>query len=685
MSKKRSVGIRFLAIALIFSLFPALIHGETTEKENYNHVLEIFSGIPVSLEERSLLADFGNFNSSLLARSREAAGANREQGTFVFAVPLDAEFAVDTAISLAKLLNEKSGAVNILVAFLGGEKVKLPDDLFASSGISIRTTSHSGLRDLLTLTDLPENWVLCYFDADQAPEGLVLRHGGKGYLAPLSVIKPLPDLLKSFNIPWSFAIRFNSIYKLGLVEGPEALAIAWQEEVNCFILSGEKTGRGKTLTPDILSGFLFNYAGSLNFPILSPDRHYFFIPLPDGRFFFITEGITAAILLSIVAIFLFLYLLYSVRNNAILVYHFRLILKNFWLFLLPLPFLAICLKASALFYYQLLKFFNAPFTSANYTVLVLSLFLAIFVFFILMVALNRLRFPQRARFYGFAALIFCVLGILSAALLDFAYVPFFIWSFIFISAGAVVSNSILVFIFALSAPILAVLAFINIFEIGSTRLAELFIFSPWQAKEGWAVTIHVALLILPVMFLIMRGIILLQKSFAININLNKKIRLIVFSVLAVILILAMAAQVLLFKQKNPEVNRFVTEISEAEGNDDMLALSIDDIVFQDSRILTMNLLAGNSPVRFDVSLESVDDKTLLPVYSAPVPFERTDDGKTIIFSLGEEPANPFTLEIVLPLDFEGFLKAAAIYNDSANNFLIVSKRAGLEATTGIRH
>jgi len=598
---------------------------------------------------------------------------------------LDAEFAVDTALSLTKLLKEKGSAVNIMVAFLGGEKTKLPDDLIASSNANMQTTSYSGLRDLLTLTDLPENWVLCYFDADQAPESLILRHGGKGYLAPLSVIKPLPALFRFFNVPWSFAIRFNSIYKLGLVESPEALAIAWQEEVNCFILSGGKTGRGKTLTADILSGLLLNYAASLSFPTLSPDRHYSFIPLPNGRFFFITEGITAAILLSIVAFFLFLYLLYSVRNNAILVYHFWLIIKNFWFFLIPLPLLVICLRASALVNYLLIKNFNAPFAAANYSEFVLSLFLAISAFSLSLAVLDRLHFPQRARFFGFAALIFCVLGIFSSALLDFAYVPFFIWSFVFVSTGAIVSNSILIFIFSLFAPILAVFAFFNIFQTGSTRLAELFIFSHWQAKEGWVVTIQVALLILPVMFLVMRGFILFQKSFAINIKIKKKIKLIALSILAVTIVIAMAAQILSFKQKHPVEKSFITEISEDENKDDGLTLLIDDIVFQDSRILTMNLSAKNSPVRFDVSLESADGKTLLPVYSAPVPFGRADDGKTIIFSLGEEPENPFTMEIVLPLDFEGFLKATAIYNDSANNFLIVSKRASLEATTGIRY
>jgi len=72
------------------------------------------------------------------------------------------------------------------------------------------------------------------------------------------------------------------------------------------------------------------------------------------------------------------------------------------------------------------------------------------------------------------------------------------------------------------------------------------------------------------------------------------------------------------------------------------------------------------------------------VYSAPVPFERTDDGKKINFILGEGPYNPFAMEIVLPLDFEGFLHATAIYNDSPNYFLLTNKSISLEATTGTR-
>jgi len=693
-------GIRFLIVAfiLIFSHIPVLIHGETAEEENYNRVLGAFHGNSVSvnnvsLEERSLFADFGSFSSSLLVRSHNTQAANRAQGTFVFAVPLDAEFAVDTALSLTSLLKETDSVVNIFVAFLGGERIKLPDDLFAEAITNMKTISHSGLRDILTLTDLPENWVLCYFDVVEAPRSLILRHGGRGYLAPLDIIKPLPALFGSFNIPWSFTIWFNSLYKLGLVEGPETLAVAWKEEVNSLVLSGSKTGYGETLTPDNIAKLMLNYAASLNFPILNPDRHYSFLPLPNGRFFFATEGFTAVILLSIIASILFLYLLYSARNNAILVYHSRLFLKYFWFFLIPLPLLIVCMKVSSFAYSMIfnamaIDAYNAHTAATNYAGLALSLILAIVVFLLPLPVLTRLKFPQRARFFGFAAVIFSAFAILQAAYLDFAYVPFFIWAFIFISMGAIVSNYILIFIFAFFAPILANFALVNILRTGSARLAELFIFSPWQALEGWIVTIQLALLILPVLLLFIRGIILFQKSFqksSVKIKIpNRRTRHIVLSILAAVLVLVMVIQVLIFSYKNPTEKRSISEIIETEEDNGVLTMLIDDVVFQDSRILTMNLAASGNPVRFGVSLESMDEKTLLPVYSAPVPFERTDDGRIIYFILGEGPPNPFAMEIVLPLDFEGFLKATAIYNDSENNFLIAGKNISLETTTGTR-
>ena len=647
-----------------------------------------------STEERSLLAEYGGFGSSLFFRSRRITGDG--QGTFVFAVPLDADFSVDTALSMAGKLQSRESPVNILIAFLGNEKNELPVDL--KSSYAPDKVSHRGLRDLLTLTDMPENWVLCYMDADAQPDELILRHGRRGYVAPLSLIEPLPPLFLSRNIPFSFAVGNNSIYKLGLIEGPEALRIAWEEEVNGFLLSDRqgKIGRKhEEISPDSLAELLLEYSSSLDFPILNPDRHYSFIPFFGGKYFFATEGATVILILLVTGFFLSIYLLYSARYNAILVYHSRLFLKSFWIFLLFLPVLVICIKISGSLYFLLFRALNAPSGTANYTGVGLTFLTGILLFYLPSPVLDLVHFPQRARFYGFSALIFGIFGILSAAFMDFSYIPFFLLAFIFVFIAVIVSNPALVFLSSFSVLIFALAALLSIFETNRAGLSELFIFSSLATPENWTASIQVSLITLTILMLLKRGFILLRKSFRENKKPNRKSRLVFLPVIIIASIAAMVIQILILKQINRFDARIVTEISETDGK--TLSLSVNDIVFQDSRIITLNLGARGNPIRFDVSLDSFDERSLLPLYSSPVPYERVNDGKTIHFSLGEHPHNPLTIEIVLPLEFEGRLKAEAIYNtwdpeiapgekpESDNYYLLVTGNIGLDATTARRY
>ena len=692
---------------LIFFLIPVCLSGQTAEKENLNKVLRTFTERtgnknPILFEERSLLSDYGAFGTSILVRRQGTAPGSRQPGTFVFAVPLYAEFAVDTAIAVTEKLFE-GDSVNILVAFLGSEKNELPEDL-GPSHVHGRT-SHMGLRDLLALVDIPENWVLCYFDADEAPGELVLRHGIEGYVAPLDTIRPLPFLFASKNIPWSNTIRYNSIYKLGLVEGPEPLSIAWEEEVNGFVISGAQN-HGEivdTVSPEALAELFLEYPSYLDLPIINPDRHYSFFTHPNGNIYFATEGFTVTLLFVVIGFLLFLYLLYSARYNAILVYHIRLFFKFFWVFLILLPWLVVSLKTSAHIYSILFGALSTPHETANYAGIGLTFLLAVALFFLPSPAQDLLHFPRRARFYGFSAVIFGIIGILFAAFLDFSYVPIFLWAFVFIFLGAIFSRPIPVFISALLVPFFAVIALLNIFETGSGRFFELYIFSKWNARESWIVSIQIALLTLPVLLLAWRGIILFQKKMhrgqAPKHDLKLKsiyMSVIIFSVSIVTLVLVMVGQILFLKQKNPHPQRYITTVLETENGDGIVTLSVDDTIFQDSRIITLDLEANGNPVRFDVSLKSPYNSALLPVYSSSVPFERENDGQRIEFYLGEYPSNPLAMEIVVPMEFESTLEVTAIYNkwdpafspgdepDAGEYILLVSKSTALRATTGIQ-
>ncbi|MCL2374492.1 MAG: hypothetical protein FWC65_04550, partial [Treponema sp.] len=255
---------------------------ESREEENFARVLQSLRALGISYEERPLAADFSSPGSSILAR-REASAL----GTFVAAIPLEADFAVDVGLALAEKLQDRSSPAHVIVAFLGN--------------------GANGLRDILALTDIPENWVLCYVDIAQMPEAVRIRHGTRGYVAPLDVLKPLTSLLEAHRIPWSFRVRFNELYRLGVVEGHEALAIAWEQEVNSFALAGAEHVSGYPILPQELAALLLDYAQALDFPMLMVDRHYFFFNAPGGGIVFIGEGLIVALLLVMAGICFFLF------------------------------------------------------------------------------------------------------------------------------------------------------------------------------------------------------------------------------------------------------------------------------------------------------------------------------------------------------------------------------------------
>jgi len=300
----------------------------------------------------------------------------------------------------------------------------------------------------------------------------------------------------------------------------------------------------------------------------------------------------------------------------------------------------------------------------------LTMLLAILVFFLPSPALNLFSFSRRAQFYGFSSMILIILGIFSAAFMDFSYVPIFLWAILFVFLGSFLSNPVIVFICAIMVPILPLGALINIIKTGNGRLAALYVSSNWNSPENWLAAFQAASLSLPLFLLVRRGTILFQKSKRRihALGHTKKTRFIVLPVLIAAVLGAMVIQIRLMprQQVAPERRSIAGEAVNKKGNE-ILKLSLDNVIFQDSRIITLRLGARGSPKRFDVFLESGNNLGLLPVYSAPVPFEREEEGRRIDFTLGENPPNPLVLEIVVPKDFSGILTTTALYNawDSA--------------------
>ena len=666
---KKGLRLLFCCFIGFFILIPKTLYGRTNEEINLNRVIDFLKKESIPYEKRPLLAALGGFGSSILVTS----GGN-STGTLVIAVPLGADFAVETALALSLMRhnNVHFGEPDIIVAFLGDEQNILP--------VEMGGDPYKGLRDLLSLNDLPENWVLCYLDAALPPEKMIIRYRKKGYVTPLEIIKPLPNLFNKHNIPWSFKTQYSEIFMPG--NGPETISIAWEEEINNFVLTGESrigelrpkesggndahisqgNSRSGSVSPENLAGLLLEYSGAISFPLLETDRHYSVFSFPGGNVFFRNERFTAALLLISAGFLLLLFLFISGKNNAGHVFHMRLFFRFIWVFSVLLLLFMVSIKLSGLLYMLLVSLFDTSIVFPNYWGAIFAFFLSILFFTFFTFLLNFFRSPRRAEFYGASAVIFVLFGLFLAVFLDFSYVPVFLWTFLFVFLGALFKSPALVFACVLFTPLFPVVGTaLGIAEAGSVNFYEFFVSAYFGNGVNRFAVIQIALLILPLFLLIKRGIILIQKLQCniFRVNTNRKMKFILVPVLITAVISIMAVQILYFpKRQIPDGKRYLSTAHKKE----ILETSLSDKIFQGSRIITIRLSAKADPVRFDVWIESQDKKPLLTVYSASVPVTRNETGEKLVFILGEFPPNPLVTEIVVPNDFEGILYASAVYN-----------------------
>jgi hypothetical protein len=75
--------------------------------------------------------------------------------------------------------------------------------------------------------------------------------------------------------------------------------------------------------------------------------------------------------------------------------------------------------------------------------------------------------------------------------------------------------------------------------------------------------------------------------------------------------------------------------------------------------MEITLEGRGEPIRFDLSLKTTGPGPLL-IYDTTMPYTRIDNS-SVTFLLGEGPPNPLSARISLPLDFQGILRAEAIY------------------------
>jgi hypothetical protein len=694
-------------LVLLFLSFPAFLHAafmppqapdESAALARVKNELEEAGAV---FEERGLLEAYGGFGSSIIAKingsnpgaSDGAEGALLDpaplaEAAFVLAAPLGMDYAVDTALELVKAALLSPPKEDILVAFLGNEHTVLS----SSPG----HLSHMGLRDLLTLPAMPESWIFCYLDLERPPQAILIRHGSGEYIAPLDIVKPLPGLFADRGIKAKFEIQYTDLYKLLLAVKNEVLDLAWQGEINSFSLGGENSGAGgAVMDSGIFASILLEYGRTLEFPVRNPDRHYSFFTLPfSGTIVFIGEKVLVMIFLIIMAAILLSGLSYSAVSGTGSMYTIKLFFCHSWIFLVFLPLLAVIIKGSGFFYDALLFVFNRPAPIADYPGLVFILLLAVWLFYIPSKILDSLITTGKDSFYGETAIILSGFGLLIAVLIDFTYAQIFLWVFFFSFLGFIFKKHWVVFLSALCIPLPAVWAFTNLYKTHSTVLTTAFINTGFAG--GWLPSLELAVLSLPVFFLLKKSAFLFNsgrlgtKQKIWNISLKFRFAFLGFLLFGMLLYaftlpgsppLQIRRQMSLFQNsvsfgqalgKTGQEPGFSIKSKEAVPKTEVLeqpqiiddsftAIKAGSIYFRESRILEISFEAKKNPVRFDIYLESGGDERRAIVYSAPFPFEYTGNGE-IAFILGENPRNPLKAEIVLPRNLSPVFRVCAVYN-----------------------
>ncbi|MCL2478098.1 MAG: hypothetical protein FWF22_01250 [Treponema sp.] len=652
MNTKAAVFVCCLCLNILLASLP--VYGQAVGNDPAGSIIKALDAKKITYEVRPLLQNYGGFGYSVLVR---LPGKDNNAGTFVLAVPVDSEFACSTALAFIDKAVSKQGAdinADLIVAFLGNEK----------SVLDRQDLSHTGLKDLISIPDMPETWTVCYLEGDAPPQSIQIRHGSGKYIAPLELVKPLPPLFKSYGIPYSFEAMYNELYKLNLIRGSDELALLNAGEIYGICLyPGAPDASGAQISGANLAALLLDYAGSLPYPVLNPDHHYTILSMSSGNVYYISETITLILFIACSVIFFAGILVYSAFHRIKLISRLRLFIRRGWIFMVFLPLMILIVRGVGFFCGFLYGILGVPVPYIDFWGWVLNVFLAISLFNLLSHWLDYLHFPRKAQLYGIYAILITGVGVLVSAALDLTYASIFMWAFVFCFIGGSVKKQGVIICSVLLIPLRTLGAIYNIYEAGGLP-AHLFViqgnFGEFMALENWVAAFQIAVLCLPIMLLVKR-ILIINNTAAYSSYRNrstKKNRLsfVIWLCVLVMLVVIIALNALFFTHGTVQIRRTI----EQNYMTDNFSVSLTQTNFQESRIVNIRLQSQGNPVLFDLVLESDDNETPL-IYSAPVPVERQADN-SVKFILGENPPNPLNLEIVLGNDFTGGLRADAWFN-----------------------
>ncbi len=610
-------------------------------------------GIP--FQRRSLLADYGGFGVSVHV-DLSGPAENRAAGTLVVAAPLSSTrgpagleiaFGVRAALAFASRVAAEGAPLDVRVALLADEYSQLPEDL--------RGGTLLGLRDLADRYAESERTAVIYLDLRESRGGFNLVHGSPFTVAPLGVLKPFMAAFDAAGLPLPFAVPFNELYRLGLVRGSEALPFLQDRGFPALLVrEGSRPGVAAASDPERFADGLFRYAAALRAVPEAADRRYFLftvgervIPLPEGlsvALFALTAALGMASLLG-----------YSLTHRHLLIARGRVFLRRAWVLPLFLAILFVCVLAADYCLSFVLSLFGASDGKPRYGEAALKFALALAFYSIASPLLRRRSIPKRAHFYGSAACILLAALSFAAAIIDFTFVPLFLWAFALALAAASIRDSSVGFFLAglsLLQILAAAAAAVGSGEAGPARIL---------LADDPAHNLFFAFVILPFHLLFRRAACLARSRSGSSLAARAFYSRILFFSGTILAILSYASDTAKAEGRTvPPVRERIEASGDPRGT---LRLDLASSTFLDRRTVRISLRSADTPVRLDLSFESDEP---VSVYDAPVPYALSEDGRRATLLLGERPPMPLDLELTLPLSAEGRLRASAIYSRPGN-------------------
>jgi hypothetical protein len=657
---------------------PVFLHGNVLEDSRRALLSNVLTERKIPFETRSLFTGFGGFGSSIHVTLPASPGAGETKpGLFILALPLsftgddrrEFPYAFETALDFIGRVGDGGLPIDAMVAFLGDEWSALQVD---------QNAPHVGLKDLYSRLELPENAALIYLDMCGEPGEIVVHHGALRTLASLNILRPLARLCGERKIPYALAVNANELYKLGLAEGPSALEFALNRELPALYLSGGASPAGGIQGLDAL---LFDYARSVEPGTENPDYHYVAFQFP-GRVFFMSEYATVLLFLAAAALFFFAALIYSVVLRYRLAVQWQVFYKRSWILILYWLMLLLALKGAALIFQSFTRGTDPALPGGNtllfYAAAIAQLAAGILLFMVFSFLGDCIDVPRRTNFYGSSAIMLVILEILLSAYIDITFMPMFIWAFVFIFLAACVRKPVLIRLCVLLAFFQGGAALLTLIKTGNRQLGFL-IFS-----GDTVFILYIALAALPFFITLKRGALIAahrrgaQKSSAEFLKQAANPRALLKTLAPRLVLFASAAALGIgayFFARNPAAPAGRETVVDEPESAGVFAMDLLDSVFLERRILNITLTAPPNPLRFNLFLEDVQGGDVPLIYSAPMPFRYIDDRdssdrSSVEFILGEGPPNPFSTEIVLPVDFAGFLRAEALYREGGGDHLL---------------